>query len=63
VKNHHPDKPLPDCPAIYDGATHIGYIDQSRNGLFRAYDVTGALVGSFKTQREAVRATPGVGRG
>jgi hypothetical protein len=44
--------------AVYDGAIFAGALEQCRDGRFRAYDATGALVGIFKSQREAMRSIP-----
>jgi hypothetical protein len=52
------NKPPPDRSAVYDGAIHVGYVDQRRDGRFRAYDVDGRMIGTYTTQREATRAIP-----
>ncbi len=49
--------------AVYDGTDHCGFIDEGRNGRFRAYDADGKLVGIYKNQREALRAIPEVAHG
>jgi hypothetical protein len=58
LPNHRANsKPAPARLSVYDGTVFAGLIDQSR-GLFRAYDAAGALVGTFKTQRDAMCAIP-----
>jgi hypothetical protein len=53
-------KPASDRLAVYDGATHCGFVEEGRAGKFRAFDVDGKLIGAFATQREATRAIPTV---
>jgi hypothetical protein len=43
--------------AVTDGSIRVGSITE-RAGVFYAYDATGALVGKFTTQTEAMRAIP-----
>jgi hypothetical protein len=49
--------------AVYDGAIFAGALEQCRDGKFRAYDATGALVGIYKSQHEALHAIPVVDHG
>jgi hypothetical protein len=58
--SHRSNKPAPVHVAVYDGTNFVGQIDESRDGQFRALDVNGKLVGTFKTQRDAVRSIPAV---
>ena len=60
TKHHNPP---PMHLAVYDGTDFAGHIDEGRDGLFRAYDVAGKLVGNFTTQRDAMRSIPVVGHG
>jgi hypothetical protein len=56
-------KPSQDCLAVYDGTSFAGFLDEDRDGQFRAYDLAGQLVGTFKTQRDAMRSIPRAGHG
>jgi hypothetical protein len=46
--------------SVYDGSEHVGYIDVVRDGRFRALDAKVKLIGTFKTQRDAMRSIPAV---
>ena len=48
-------------PAVYDGATHVGYIRAHDDRRFSAFDSAGHSLGTFLNQREAVRAIPARG--
>jgi hypothetical protein len=43
--------------SVADGHVTVGSITE-RDGIFIAYDATGALVGKFTTQRDGLRAIP-----
>jgi hypothetical protein len=57
---HRPAIPKPDTAktlATCDGTEGYGTIIE-RDGVFISYDASGALVGKYSTQREAMRAIP-----
>ena len=58
--SHRSDKPAPVHVAVYDGTDFVGQIDEHRDGRFRALDVNGKLIGTFTTQRDAMRSIPAV---
>jgi hypothetical protein len=43
--------------AVTDGRTHVGRVELI-GGRWRSVDVDGEIVGTFTSQREAVRALP-----
>lgn len=45
--------------AVFDGQVHVGdVIERAGSGDFDAFTSTGKLIGTFPTQRAAVRAIP-----
>ena len=49
------------CPTVYDGTNFVGSIVERADGSFDAFDAAGRHLGTFRNQREAVRAIPARG--
>jgi hypothetical protein len=54
--NKHPRR-VP-AMSVYDGRQCCGFVDESSDAEFHAYDLTGKKLGAFTTLRDAVRAIP-----
>jgi hypothetical protein len=61
LKNTAPHARAPGALSVYDGTTWVGSI-AIRGDEFFAFNTAGNLLGSFKSQAEAMRSIPGCQR-